>query len=203
MDQRAPQFNGESDTKRGGESFATEKHRHLSAQPVAKDSRPLSRVVVLALLWLVGTVVGVLVLLQLFVVERIPTLDEARLEAAEELWKKNGPASYDMDIEIGGAQPGTVHVEVRGGRAVAMTRDGRSPPERTWEVWTVPGQFETLERELEIAEDPVHEMQEGASTRLELRCEFDARYGYPRRYQRVVYGGGPQVNWHVTSFEAR
>jgi hypothetical protein len=150
------------------------------------------------------TVLGlacVLVALRVFVAQHIPDLTESRLGDAEELWERAGPASYDMDLEIRGARPGVVHIEVRNDEATTMTRDGRTPPERTWNVWTVPGLFETLERELELAEDPVHEMNATAGTRLQLRCDFDRTFGYPRQYHRSVSGGGPEVFWRVTSFK--
>jgi hypothetical protein len=148
-------------------------------------------------------IVGVLVVLRVFFAQRHAELTESRLSAAEALWERAGPASYDMDIEIRGAQPGRVHVEVRNNEVATMTRDGRTPPERTWHVWSVPGLFETLERELELAEDPVHEMNAAAGTQLRLGCEFDSQFGYPRQYQRFASGGGPQVFWHVTRFEPK
>lgn len=134
---------------------------------------------------------------------RLPLLTDSALEDAERLWQQARPASYDMRVEIRGAQPGEVAVAVRDGVVTAMTRDGRTPPKRTWDVWTVPGMFETLEREVELAEDPVHEMGAATGTQLHLRCEFDARFGYPRRYHRFVAGGGPEVYWRVTSFKPR
>ena len=61
-----------------------------------------------------------------------------------------------------------------------MQRNGVTPDEpRVWDVWTVPGQFETLERELQLAADPVHEMGASAGTQLTLQCEFDGHYGFP------------------------
>jgi hypothetical protein len=137
------------------------------------------------------------------VAERTPEMTEAGLRAAEALWEKQGPPGYDMDLEIRGAEPSNIHVEVRDGEVTAMTRDGRSPPERTWYVWSVPGQFETLERELVLAEDPQHEMDVPAGTKLQLRCEFDPEFGFPRRYHRYATGGAPEVSWRVTRFEPR
>ena len=139
-------------------------------------------------------------------VNPMPALTETRLVEAEELWQRAGPATYDMDLEIRGAQPGQVHIEVRNGEVTAMTRDGHTPPRRTWDTWTVPGQFETLERELVMAEDPIHELETRAGTQLRVHTEFDSRYGYPRRYHRYVSGGGPEVPevfWQVTSFEPK
>jgi hypothetical protein len=162
--------------------------------------RGARRVLMAGLLVAVLGLVSVLVVLRVFVAQRIPELTEARLTEAEDRWERAAVASYDVDIKIGGAQPGLVHIEVRDGDVTVMTRDGRSPPPRTWIVWTVPGMFETLERELELAQDPVHEMQAAAGTQLRLRCEFDPQLGYPRTYHRYVTGGGPEVFWQVTRF---
>ena len=161
------------------------------------STRPL----LIGVLAVIFTLIAAAVLLQVFVAERIPKLTEARLEAAQDLWDRQGPPSYDMDLEIRGAQPGSVHIEIRDGEVTAMTRDGRSPPQRTWGVWSVPGLFETLERELVLAEDPQHEMDVAAGTELQLRCEFDPAYGFPRRYHRYATGGAPEVFWRVTQFE--
>jgi hypothetical protein len=141
--------------------------------------------------------------LQFFVADRMPELTEAALEAAEQRWQEKGPDGYDMDIEIQGAQPGNVHVEVRKNQVTAMTRDGRMPPQRTWDVWSVPGLFDMLERELVMAEDPHREMDASVGAQLRLRCEFDPRFGLPWRYHRHVSGGGPELHWRVTNFETR
>lgn len=174
-----------------------------SASPADGRRKTLPKAVVVGLI-LVGILFGLIVFLQVFVARRIPELTESRLEAAEQRWEADGPDSYDMDLELRGARPGDVHVEVRGGQTVAMTRDGQTPSQRrTWSVWSVPGQFETIERELELAADPEHEMQAAAGTRLRLHAEFDPQYGFPRQFHRIVYGGGPEVYWRVTRFEPR
>jgi Family of unknown function (DUF6174) len=167
----------------------------------APGRRRLPSLLLVGLLF-VALIVALIIVLEVFAVRRIPELTEPLLQAAEQRWQANGPASYDLDLEISGAQPGVVHVEVRDGEVTAMTRDGVAPEQRrTWAVWAVPGQFETIERELEMAEDPVHEMQAAEGTRLRLRAEFDPEYGYPRQFQRMVYGGGPEVYWQVTKFQ--
>jgi hypothetical protein len=154
----------------------------------------------LLVLLAIGVVAAVL---QIFVAQRLPELTAARLQAARELWDSQGPDNYDLDVEIRGAQPGSVHVEVRNGIVTAMTRDGRSPPERTWNVWSVPGQFETLERELDLAEDPQHEMGAAAGTKLQLHCEFDPESGIPRQYHRYTTGDAPEVYWRITAFDPK
>src|SRR5215213_4205998 len=51
--------------------------------------------------------------LEFFVVERIPLLTESELASAKKRWQARGPISYDMDVEIRGAQPGRVQVNVQ------------------------------------------------------------------------------------------
>jgi hypothetical protein len=164
------------------------------------DTRHFRRMLLLLLLPMVICIVGVGLLLQTFVGQKIPELTQEELEKAEALWTSAGPSSYEMDLEILQGRPGTVHIEVQNGEISAMTRDSRAPAQHTWRYWSVPGLFETLERELEMAEDPVHEVGAAAGTRWQLRCEFDPAYGYPRRFHRYVSGGGPEVYWRVTSF---
>ncbi len=146
---------------------------------------------------------GVLLFLQLFVARRLPEMTEARFEAAQALWEKNKIISYDMNVRITGAQPGLVSIEVRDGKPTAMTRDDIAPPERTWDTWTVPGMFQTLVEEFAFKDDPTHKGQGAPGAEVWLRCEFDSQYGYPRTYQRLMTGGGPQVEWHVTKFELK
>jgi hypothetical protein len=144
------------------------------------------------------------IFLEHFVAHRLPSMTEATLDAAEKRWAQVKPASYVLDLEIGGAEPGPVHVEVRDGEVIAMQRNGITPDQRrVWDVWTVPGQFETLEREMQLAADPVQQMDASPGTRLSLQCEFEPRYGYPMQYHRLVYGGGPEVYWRTVRFEPK
>lgn len=160
--------------------------------------------------WFWGVLAAVAIVICLTVVgrlifaRRLPELTEAALDAAIQRWQENGPDSYDLEIEIEGQRPGIVTVEVRGGVVTRMTRDGQTPSQqRTWSVWAVPGMFDTIERELELAADPEGEMNAPKNTRLWLRCQFDAKYGYPAQFHRAVFGGGPEVLWRVTHFEAK
>lgn len=140
--------------------------------------------------------------LQYFMAERLPELTETTLEKATAQWDKNGPANYDMEIELRGARPGNVHVEVRDHEVVAETRDGREPGRWTWKTWSVPGMLDTLSQDLEIAQNPEQQIQAAPGTKWRLRCEFDAHFGYPSRYHRLVTGG-PEVFWQVTKFEPK
>lgn len=188
-----------SESSADGLNAAPESNTTSAAEPV-RDHRLPSRVVLGGLLAVVLAFAVIAALLQIFVAERIPELTATSLDEAKTRWQQSDPASYDMDIELRGARPGQIHIEVRDGKVTATTRDNYVPPAHTWNVWSVPGQFETLERELQLAEDPEHEMRLEAGTRLRLRCEFDNHYGYPRVYHRQVSGGGPEVYWRVTKF---
>jgi hypothetical protein len=176
------------------------------AKPAAAgDGARLTRIALFVVLFLTLALVAVLAV-EMFVAERVPELTPERLSEAEQRWAEKGPASYDLDLVIEGAQPGVVHVEVRDGVTTAMQRDGRTPKQqRVWDVWNVPGMFDTIEREFDLAADPVHEMQANANpnTRLDLRAAFNAEFGYPERFHRIVFGGGPEVYWRVTSFQPK
>jgi hypothetical protein len=174
-----------------------------SADTIA-DGRPGSGVLRFAAIGVVllGLVMGAALALELFVVERIPDLTVEKLDAARALWDAKGPGSYVADYLIEGAQPGMVHVEVRDGEVIKMTRDGIEPRQpRTWVYWSIPGRFDEIEREFDIEADPEHEMSAAANTRVQLRAEFDPNLGYPTRFHRVVFGGGTEVYWRVTNFQ--
>jgi hypothetical protein len=140
--------------------------------------------------------------LEFFVVERIPLLTDSEFDAAKKRWIQNGPKSYDMEVELRGAQPGNVKVNVRNRVVEAETRDGRVPPEHTWDTWSVPGMLNTVELDMGTAESPEQAIGAPPGTKWELRCEFDAKLGIPRRYHRIA-SNGPEVYWRVTRFESR
>ncbi len=183
-------------------------------QPVRIESHPTSSDASVAQQpsrrFAVGTGLGILATLIIggctfFLMFRdtTPELTDAALEAAVERWEADGPTSYNMDLVIGGARPGEVHVEVRDGQVTVFTRDDQIPKRRhAWDAWTVPGQFDTIDREQELAADPSGEMGVPPGTRLLLRAEFHPRWGYPVRYRRLVLGSGPVVTWEITKFEA-
>src|SRR6187399_762431 len=149
----------------------------------------LSRRTTLFVLGSIAFALASLVLaVEFFVVERIPLLTQSDFDGAKKRWQEHGPVSYDLDIELRGAQPGRVQVNVRNRVVIAETRDGRVPKEHTWDTWTIPGMFDTLETDMEIAEDPVQAIAAAPGTKWQLWCEFDPVLGYPRRYHRVASG---------------
>jgi hypothetical protein len=174
----------------------------LQPTPATSGGALSTRAIVFALASIALAIAFVLLALQYFVAERLPELTEAQLQAAMERWQKNGPASYDLDVELRGAQPGHVHVEVRQHEIENETRDGRTPGRWTWDTWSVPGLFDTLSQDLGIAENPEGQIQAAQGTKWRLQCEFDPQFGYPKQYHRLVTGG-PEVFWHVTAFESK
>ena len=115
-------------------------------------------------------------------------------EAAQALWEKNGPASYDMDIEIKGAQPGKVHIEVRDETPTAMTRDGIAPAERGPGM---PGRsracFKRWIESLRWRDDPNHEGP-GRAGGASVGCAASSirSLAFRGRYQRSDDGWRPR-----------
>ncbi len=151
--------------------------------------------------WLFGAIVlmaAILLGMKLLIAEDMPLLTQERLQTGLEQWEARGPASYDLDVKISGAQPGIAHVEVRDGAVTSAMRDGLPLQEWNKDEWSIPGQFEALERELEFAENPQEQMDAPPGAKVWQRCEFDPEYGYPRRFHRYATGGAPQVSWETT-----
>jgi len=192
-----------SDDQRSGTEAQTSAARDSPTVGSRSDTRMHRRMIAAIFVAAALAIAGAFAFARFFVAERIPELTVATLDQAEKLWQSAGPHNYDIDVELRGAQPGTVQVQVRGGGVTTMRRDGRTPQPWTWRYWSVLGMLETLERDLVLAEDPVHETGAAAGTQWQLRCEFDPQFGYPRRYHRFVSGGGPEVYWRVTRFEPK
>jgi hypothetical protein len=133
--------------------------------------------------------------------DSLPSLTRAAYESAARRWEAKGPASYTLDLTLQGRQPSQIHIEVHRGEVTAMTRDGVEPRQRrTWDYWSVPGQFDTIDRELEMAADPQSTFRASAGAVVQ-QAEFDPTYGYPRRYRRIVLGNDLEIEWQVTRFE--
>lgn len=172
-----------------------------AAQPPGRRMRLSSLVLGAVLGTMAAGLVAVVVLITL-VRDNTPLLTQAEFDTAEDRWRMHGPKSYNLDLAIGGKRAGRVHVEVRNGEVTQMLRDGVEPRQkRTWDVWSVPGQFETIEIELDSAADPVAGFQAPLGSRVIQRAVFDPHYGYPRRYSRDVIGTDMEVAWETVKFE--
>jgi hypothetical protein len=147
-------------------------------------------------------IAGLLVYLFVFVRNPLPVLTESTVAAAERKWDEVGPASYNLDLELSGNRPGKVHVEVRDRRVTKMSRDGVVPSQRrTWDAWSVPGQFDTIYEEFDLAADPSEKLGDPAATSMYIRGEFDPKFGYPVRYHRLALGTNNEIGWKVVRFE--
>jgi len=140
----------------------------------------------------------------LFLVHR-PTapLTTERLTAARQLWQENGPADYEVTIELGGALSDTRLIRVQDRAVVHMETDGIEVPESAWPYWTVDGMFGFLEQELRNAADPSRTYGVQDPDRIVLQAEFDPELGYPRHFLRHVLGTGQSVEWTTVAFHPR
>lgn len=135
-----------------------------------------------------------------FGVRRLPTIDQARFDAAQKLWNEKGPESYDIEVAVTEIEPAVYHVAVRSGQVKLATRNG-SPltQRRTLGVWSVPGMFTTISVDLKHATDPI-EVSAGNVNYVTPQGEFDPQYGYPARYRRIQWGADNEASWVVTKF---
>jgi hypothetical protein len=116
-------------------------------------------------------------------------LTPEQLQAAQELWKKNGPRDYDLQVqrEVSGAGSAgeAVHEEllakVRGGKVVMVTLNGRPLEPRLFPDYDVEGWFENVERFLEIDRQP-------NAPRTFTRARFAPTDGHILEYVRRVSG---------------
>lgn len=170
------------------------------------ETRAASRGPALILGIAVGTLVTLALAAAVAVVlfrDNTPRLTRAEYERAWARWEEHGPASYDMDLELAGNRPGKVHVEVRDGQVTHMVRDGVEPSQRrTWDYWSVPGQFDTMGQELDMAEQPAKSFGASGAAQVVMWAEFDPSFGYPTRYDRVVLGADLETHWKTTRFQA-
>jgi hypothetical protein len=150
-------------------------------------------------LGLAGGLLGLMLCLLLYLRDPMPRIDAQSLDAARARWQAEQPKDYDLKLELTGNQTGRLVVQVREGRPQQVERQpGRSPPQRTWDYWTVPGLLEVVEGELDCAADAAKDPN---APPIVVRGEFDPRYGYPARFRRTSLGGGAQIGWRVLSFE--
>lgn len=185
-----------------GDGRAENSQPPRGAPAPARRSRRLSTLVGEGLIIVIVGFAGVVLAIMFLMREDLPTLTAAELESAERRWREAGIDDYDLDVKVSGRQPSNYHVEVRGGEPVALTRNGVAPRRGMWDVWTVPGMFDTLHQELDQAEQPGGPFGSPPGTKVIERARFDRRYGYAARYHRAVLGTPLEVEWEIVQFRA-
>ena len=157
---------------------------------------------------LIGIMIGIVILLGVWIwMERdaVPPLTSEALSAGKALWKKNGPADYDLAFTTAGRQTGDYVVEVRSGKVVRVTRNGVDVPDRgeAWDARSIQGLFDTIDYEIDLAKEPQEAFDGAKSSDVIQQAEFDEQFGFPRRYRRMVLGVDRPIQWTVTEFNDR
>lgn len=165
-----------------------------------------SRFGLLSLSAIAGVLIGLAGILVIIAVrgrDPSPEFTRAEFEAARERWRSAGPTSYDLEVEVVGQQPAVYRVEVRQGEVVLATIDGRPLKQRrTFDTWTVPGMFDTMERDVENLELVAAGRAKQETPRLTLRATFDPVLGFPQRYRRIEWGASRDMVWEVREFKS-
>jgi hypothetical protein len=155
------------------------------------------RRLILLLASAIVVVVAALMSLKYFV-GGMPQIHLDDLAAARDRWQTAEVADYRLTVVLVGRQSGELKIEVRGGRPVGMTRNNIAvKAERSWDPWTVPGMFETLETDFDNAG---HAEEKFGGGEVVMRAEFDPQYGFPRRYLHQILGRHGDLEWTVTEF---
>jgi len=161
--------------------------------------RGVARSVVVGLVLLAASVAAIIGFIK-WIGPGLPECKPEDLAAARAKWEAARVRDYDITIQLSGRQSGEIKVSVRDGEATAMTRNGVQPKqERTWEPWTVPGMFDTLDVDFENAKKPKEKFGNDAAG-VNMRCLFDEQYGYPKKYLHQVMGRHQDLEWEVTEF---
>ena len=167
-----------------------------------RPSRRLRRIAISIGCVVAGIVAGVVVFGLTSMRRPPPAMTAEDFEAAVARWEANGPANYEMTVEVSGRQSGTMQVVVKDRMPVSVRREGTPVAEHTWEYWTVDGLFEIIRTDLEGLDQPERAFGTDDVSQLVQQAEFDAELGYPRRYRRAVLTTGDAIEWEVTEFKS-
>ena len=106
-----------------------------------------------------------------------------------------------MEVKLSKNQVEIHRVEVRDGDVRGYTlNDLPMTRRRTFDTWSVPGMFSTIERDVENVELVASGKAGPYTPRLTLWGIFHEQYGFPERYRRIQWGSDMEVSWEVTEF---
>jgi hypothetical protein len=185
----------------------------FAQQPPVRRSPRLRNIAVFLVVISVVAVAGIIAVLALTRREPLPLIAMNDVDSAAACWSKNGPASYDLDMQQTGINPGAIHVEVRRGQVTAMTLNGRPTRQHLWDDWSVPGLLAVIRRDVEACMPELNKQLHRTETatsgspqpdqeQVVPRGIFDPTYGYPIAYHRITLNGA-DANWRVTKFQPR
>ena len=121
-------------------------------------------------------------------------LTQDALRSAQARWETSGPKSYTLEVDV----DGDLHtIEVSNGKVVNMMVWAAKAPENVWSHWSIEGMFGFLQAELENGANPQKAYGVSDPSQVVLRVNFDAEWGYPKRFFRHVIGHGAGIQWEV------
>jgi hypothetical protein len=152
-----------------------------------------------------GSVVSLILLVRTRFGDPTPEITGEAFTAARRHWREAALKDYDVSIEvINGGRLEKYDVSVRDGHAETAERNGAPlTNRRTFETWSVPGMFGTIDSDWQNVEKHLAHKADASTLQLTVRVEFDPKYGYPKRYRRIEWGSSREISWKVTRFEPR
>ncbi len=134
--------------------------------------------------------------------ESTEPLTRESIEDARRLWRSSGLQDYDLQLEVhtAGGTVSLYDVSVRDGDVVRLRLDGLPTESRRPGDFSVPGLFETLEREAELAAEPNGPFSATGAQAI-MRVRFDEETGHLERYLRSVTGSRETMEIRTVSFD--
>lgn len=134
--------------------------------------------------------------------ESTEPLTRENIENARRLWRSAGLQDYDLQLEVrtAGGTLARYDVSVRDGEVVRLWVNGLPAESRRPGDFSVPGLFETLEREAELAGEPNGPFSATGAQAI-MRVRFDENTGHLERYLRSVTGSRETMEIRTVSFK--
>ena len=187
----------------------TTTHEHYEMPDVLKDgdstlsrsatarNRPRRRFWILLIAILVVPLALVLVFR-----ESTEPLTRESIENARRLWRSAGLQDYELQLEVrtAGGTLSRYDVSVRDGEVVQLRLNGLPAESRRPADFSVPGLFETLERESDLAGEANGPFSATGAQAI-MRVRFDENTGHLKRYLRSVTGSRETMEIRTVSFK--
>jgi hypothetical protein len=151
----------------------------------------------------IGSVASLIMLVRTRYGDPTPEITGEAFSGARRRWREAGLKDYDVSVEvINSGRLEKYDVAVRGGHAESASRNGAPlTNHRTFETWSVPGMFGTIDSDWQNVEKHLKHQADASTLQLTVKVEFDPKYGYPKRYRRIEWGSSREISWKVTRFE--